>query len=46
MLWVKLEKRIALSKAKREASSEVREREREREVGLVREALSEASCFM
>ena len=41
---MKLEKRIALSKAKREASSEARERERE--VGLVREASSEPSCFM
>ena len=41
---MKLEKRIALSKAKREASNEARERERE--VGLVREASSEASCFM
>ena len=41
---MKPEKRIALSKTKREASSEARERERE--VSLVREASSEASCFM
>ena len=43
---MKLEKRIALSKAKKEASSEARERETEREVGLLGEASSEASCFM
>ena len=35
---------ISMSKAKSEASSEARERQKE--VGLVREASSEASCFM